>query len=90
MSTYRYIPIDQAGQGRSYILHAEVERRVDGRWSAWVKELPGCAAWGYSRGEALEALRCIAQGYIRMRLERDGTVPGDLQTIKGPVVAVTV
>lgn len=90
MSAYQYIPIDQSGQGRSYVFHVELEQQADGRWSAGAKELPGCVAWGYSRGEALEALRCVAQGYIRMHLERSGNVPGDLPMIRGPVVAVTV
>ena len=41
---------------KGYIFDAKMEEEGDGRWSAWIEALPGCAAWGYSREEALEAL----------------------------------
>ena len=44
---------------------AQLEQDDDGRWSAWIECLPGCAAWGYSQDEALSALRDAAQAYIR-------------------------
>ena len=43
---------------------AELEQDEDGRWSAWIDELPGCAAWGYSRDEALAALEDAAIAYV--------------------------
>jgi predicted RNase H-like HicB family nuclease len=45
---------------KSYIFHASVQQEDDGRWSAWIEALPGCAAWGYTKGEALEALKDAA------------------------------
>jgi predicted RNase H-like HicB family nuclease len=43
---------------------AQVEKDEDGRWSAWIEDLPGCAAWGYTQAEALDALRDAAEAYI--------------------------
>ena len=48
---------------------ARVERDDDGRWSAWIEELPGCAAWGYSQGEALAALAEAAAAYLEDMVE---------------------
>jgi len=46
--------------------HLEVEQEEDGRWSTWVEALPGCAVWGYTKEEALEALHEAAQAYIEV------------------------
>ena len=89
MDTYEYIPIDQPGVGDTYILHADVEQRPDGSWSAWAKELPGYGARGYTREQALDALREVARAYIRMRLEHGG-IPHGIETIGEPIVAVTL
>lgn len=43
---------------------AQLEQDEDGRWSAWLDELPGCAVWGYTQGEALDALQDAAEAYI--------------------------
>lgn len=43
---------------------AQLERDEDGRWSAWIDALPGCAAWGYSQDEALAALQDATEAYI--------------------------
>ena len=48
---------------------AELEQDDDGRWSAWIDELPGCAAWGYTREEALAALRDAAIAYVKDMVE---------------------
>lgn len=55
---------------------AELEQDDDGRWSAWIDELPGCAAWGYSRDEALEALKDAAIAYIEDMVEAGEAMPG--------------
>ena len=47
-----------------YVYQARVEKDADGRWSAWVEELPGCATWGYSQDEALAALNEAVAVYI--------------------------
>ncbi len=41
----------------TYTFKASLQEEDDGRWSAWIDSLPGCAAWGYTRDEALEALQ---------------------------------
>ena len=43
---------------------ARVEPDNYGRWSAWIEELPGCAAWGYSQDEALASLEDAAAAYL--------------------------
>ena len=48
---------------------AQLERDEDSRWSAWIDELPGCAAWGYTQDEALEALQDAAEAYIEDMVE---------------------
>jgi hypothetical protein len=42
-------------QLKTYILPVEIEEEDDGRWSAEVTALPGCAVWAYSKEEALKA-----------------------------------
>ena len=46
------------------VYQAQVERDEDGRWSSWIDDLPGCAAWGHTREEALAALGDAAVAYI--------------------------
>lgn len=43
---------------------AQIQQDEDGRWSSWIDELPGCAAWGLTREEALAALNDAAVAYI--------------------------
>ena len=75
---------------KTYILRAEIEQEEDGRWSAWVESLPGCAVWGYTREETFEALKEAAQGYIEVLLEEGRSVPEAIETVDSPIVAVTV
>lgn len=48
---------------------AELEQDEDGRWSAWIEALPGCAAWGYTREEALVSLKDAAIAYVEDMVE---------------------
>ena len=43
---------------------AQLEQDEDGRWSAWVESLPGCAAWGNARDEAIAALEDAVHAYL--------------------------
>ena len=43
---------------------ARIEKDDDGRWSAWIEELPGCTAWGHSRDEAQAALSDAYAAYL--------------------------
>ena len=82
----------------SYVFAAEVAEEDDGRWSAWIEALPGCATWGYSREEALAALQEAAQAYIEVLLEKGRPLPPGVSVQGGerprvadrPRVAVTV
>jgi predicted RNase H-like HicB family nuclease len=87
----RYIPIKDEGK-KTYFFQAEVAQEDDGRWSAWINALPGCATWGYTESEALEALREAAQAYVEVMLEKGQKVPIEkaIQTVGTPVVPVSL
>jgi hypothetical protein len=70
---------------KACLLQVELEHEKDGRWSAWIEALPGCATWGYSREEALEALKEAAQAYRDS--PRQGWVFHELPTRVTPVSA---
>ena len=75
---------------KTYIIPVELEKEEDGRWSAWVKALPGCVAWGYTRDEALQALNEAAQAYIEVMVEKGQSIPEEIEAADSPVVAVSV
>ena len=75
---------------KTYIIPVELEEEEDGRWSAWVKALPGCAVWGYTRDEALQALKEAAQAYIEVMIEKGQSVPAGIAAADSPVVALSV
>lgn len=77
---------------KTYLFQVELEHEEDGRWSAWIEPLPGCAAWGYSKEEALEALKETAQAYLEVLVEKGQPIPAAqaVETIEAPVVAVTL
>ena len=54
----------------TYVFKAEVYEEDDGRWSAWIDALPGCATWGYTREEALEALEEGAEIFVESMLDQ--------------------
>ena len=59
----------------TYVFKATLQEEEDGRWSAWVDALPGCATWGYTREEALEALHEGTELYIECMLEYGDPIP---------------
>ena len=77
---------------KTYIFPVELEQEEDGRWSAVVQSLPGCATWGYSKQEALKALQEATQAYIQTLLEQGKQVPTsvDIEVKETPAVSVTV
>ena len=75
---------------KTYLFSVELEQEEDSRWSAWVEALPGCAVWGYTKEEAIEALKDTAQAYIEVLLEKGQTVPEGVEEVDAPVVAVTI
>ena len=74
----------------TYVITAEIEQDEDGRWSAWIDALPGCAAWGHTREEALQALQDAADAYIEDMEETDEQVQKrGIEVVDSPLVVVT-
>jgi antitoxin HicB len=82
----------QGDHMKTYLFQVELEQEDDGRWSAWIETLPGCAAWGYSKEEALEAIKETAQSYLEVLADKGQPIPAAqaVETIDAPVVAVTL
>jgi antitoxin HicB len=82
----------QGDNMKTYLFQVELEQEDDGRWSAWIETLPGCAAWGYSKEEALEAIKETAQSYLEVLADKGQPIPAAqaVETIDAPVVAVTL
>ncbi len=75
----------------TYVFRAELLEEEDGRWSAWVEVLPGCAVWGYSREEALAALEDGVALYVEDMLECGEEVPvEEIVDCDGATVTFTV
>ena len=80
---------------KTYVFQVEVEQDDDGRWGAEIPILPGCAAWGYTTKEALEALQDTAQAFIEVMMEYNDPLPPEaeqeVETLSGSdVVTVTL
>ena len=77
---------------KSYVFRIELVEEEDGRWSAGVPVLPGCATWGSTQQEALRNIHDAAEAYIRDMQTAGEKIPQDAptQVIDEPVVAVTV
>ncbi len=77
---------------KSYVFRVELVEEDDGRWSAGVPVLPGCATWGHTREEALRNIHDAVEAYIRDMRNTGEEIPHDAtaRVINEPVVAVTV
>ena len=77
---------------KSYVFHVELIQEDDGRWSAGVPVLPGCATWGETKGEALRNINDAVEAYVRDMYAAGEDVPLDatIQVHDEPVVAITV
>ncbi len=77
---------------KSYIFKIELVEEEDGRWSAGVPTLPGCATWGNNREEALRNIRDAIEAYVRDMQKAGEEIPQDAAThvIDDPVVSVMV
>jgi predicted RNase H-like HicB family nuclease len=60
---------------KTYVFRAQIEQYEDGRWGAEIPSLPGCATWGCTKEEAMEALQDAAQAYIEVLLEDGDPLP---------------
>ena len=76
---------------KTYWFKAEVEKDEDGRWSAWIDALPGCAAWGFTQEEALDALKDAAGAYVADMVDAGEEVPTkEAEATEHPAVAVSL
>jgi predicted RNase H-like HicB family nuclease len=77
---------------KSYVFRVELVEEDDGRWSAGVPALPGCATWGHTPEEALHNIHDAVEAYIRDLRNAGEDIPKNAttQVIEEPVVAVTV
>ena len=57
-----------------YVFRGELFEEEDGRWSALIGCLPGCATWGFSRGEAVDALQEAAELVVEDRLAHEESI----------------
>lgn len=60
---------------KTYVFKIEVEQDEDGIWEAEVPSLPGCATWGHTKEEALEALQEATQAYLEVLAEHQQPLP---------------
>lgn len=77
---------------KTYIFRVEIEQEEDGRWSAEVPTLPGCATWGYTKDEALHSIQEATRLYIESLLAHGDRIPADgpAEVMEEPAVAITV
>lgn len=59
------------------------------RWSSCIDDLPGCAAWGYTREEALKAVQDAAEAYIEDMIDAGEKIPEGIEVVDALAVAVT-
>ncbi len=59
----------------------ELEQEDDGRWIGEVPALPGVAAYGPSRAEALAAVQVLALRAMADRLEHGETLPDEFLNV---------
>ena len=86
----RYIPLEKNLSQKSLLFQAQLALKHDGYWFAWIAALPGCAAWGTSKDEALAMLTQTARAYVRMLRDQGVQIPDNVETVNMPVVAVTL
>jgi predicted RNase H-like HicB family nuclease len=89
-NTIRYIPIDKNVSQKSLLFQAQLAHKSEGQWFAWIASLPGCAAWGATKDEALTMLTQTARAYVRLLHNKGVEMPDTVETINMPVVAVTL
>lgn len=78
---------------KTYVFQVELEEEEDGRWSATIPALPGCYSWGYTKEEALEALKENAQAWLEVLIQNGQLPPQEgeeVRIIPAPTVTVTL
>lgn len=79
---------------KTYVFPVELEQDEDGRWSAAIPLLPGCATWGVTKEEALQSLQEAARAYLEVLFKERGSLPKELEekvsVLPESSIAVTV
>ena len=75
----------------TYTYKATLLEEEDGRWSAWIDALPGCATWGYNKEDALQCLQEAAEAIVEYMIESGKAIPegdGEVESADALQVAV--
>ena len=84
----------KVSQVKTYLFRIDTEQEEDGRWSADIPALAGCSAGCYTREEALEALKDIAQDLLEIMEEYGDPLPAgataESQSLLEQVAVVTL
>ena len=86
----RYVPVEKNIAQKSLLFQAQLALKADGQWLAWIAALPGCAAWGASKDEAMMMLTQTARAYVQMLRDKGVQMPDNVEAVNMPVVAVTL
>ncbi len=64
---------------KNYAFDVDFEQEEDGFWSVDIPALGVCAASGYTREEALEALQDLTQAYFEVLMEHGDPLPAGIE-----------
>ena len=64
---------------KTYVFDVDFEQEEDGFWGVDIPALGVCAASGYTREEALEALQDLAQAYFEVLTEKGAPLPEGIE-----------
>ncbi len=90
INNIRYVPVEKHSAQTSFLFQVQLAPKSDGYWFAWIAALPGCAAWGATKDEALAMLTHTARAYLHMLRDKGAALPDSVETVNMPVVAVTL
>ena len=65
---------------KTYAFAVDFEQEADGSWSVDIPAVPVCAAWGFTKAEALENLQDLTQGYFDLLLEYGDPFPYGIES----------
>ena len=69
---------------KTYVFDVDFELEEDGRWGVDIPAVPVCAAWGFTKEEALENLQDLTQGYFEMLVEYGDPLPDGVDSCEIP------